>query len=144
MVLLELVVHPKLIEIYNENENCPALEKSISEKGILKSLKVSARTGVNVVLAGKCWLQIARQLGFSVVKVEFVESISPEEDLKLVLDFNLHREGGKTHFQKFHKGQYCESVLLPQAKGRQRESARSLKGSKYSNLNTSIEVLLLY
>ncbi|MHC5720201.1 MAG: ParB N-terminal domain-containing protein, partial [Nostoc sp.] len=91
----ELVVHPKLIEIYGENEERPALEKSISEKGILESLKVSARTGVNVVLAGKCRLQIAHKL-ISSVKVEFVESGSPEEDLKLVLDFNLHREGGKT------------------------------------------------
>ncbi|MBD2560650.1 MULTISPECIES: hypothetical protein [Nostoc] len=134
----ELVVHPKLIEIYGENEERPALEKSISEKGILESLKVSARTGVNVVLAGKCRLQIARQLGISTVKVEFVESGSPEEDLKLVLDFNLHREGGKTHYQKFHEGQYWESVLRPQAKERQRESARRLNESKYSNLNYSI------
>ncbi|MEH1969567.1 hypothetical protein [Nostoc sp.] len=134
----ELVVHPKLIEIYGESEERPALEKSISEKGILESLKVSARTGVNVVLAGKCRLQIARQLGISTVKVEFVESGSPKEDLKLVLDFNLHREGGKTHYQKFHEGQYWESVLRPQAKERQRESARRLNGSKYSNLNHSI------
>ncbi|WP_414572209.1 hypothetical protein [Nostoc sp. CCY 9925] len=134
----ELVVHPKLIEIYGENEERPALEKSISEKGILESLKVSARTGVNIVLAGKCRLQIARQLGISTVKVEFVESGSPEEDLKLVLDFNLHREGGKTHYQKFHEGQYWESVLRPQAKERQRESARRLNESKCSNLNYSI------
>jgi hypothetical protein len=134
----ELVVHPKLIEIYGENENRPALEKSISERGIIESLKVSARTGVNVVLAGKCRLQIARQLGISTVKVEFVESGSPEEDLKLVLDFNLHREGGKTHYQKFHEGQYWESVLRPQAKERQRESARRLNESKCSNLNHSI------
>ncbi|WP_414568021.1 hypothetical protein [Nostoc sp. CCY 9925] len=134
----ELVVHPKLIEIYGENEERPALEKSISEKGILESLKVSARTGVNIVLAGKCRLQIARQLGISTVKVEFVESGSPEEDLKLVLDFNLHREGGKTHYQKFHEGQYWESVLRPQAKERQRESARRLNQSNDSNLNHSI------
>ncbi|MFK0734763.1 MAG: hypothetical protein ACIWVG_27060 [Gloeotrichia echinulata HAB0833] len=134
----ELVVHPKLIEIYGENEDRPALEKSISEKGILESLKVSARTGVNVVLAGKCRLQIARKLLISAVKVEFVESGSPEEDLKLVLDFNLHREGGKTHYQKFHEAQYWESVLRPQAKERQRSSARRLNESKYSNLNTSI------
>jgi hypothetical protein len=134
----ELVVHPKLIEIYGENEDRPALEKSISEKGILESLKVSARTGVNIVLAGKCRLQIARQLGISTVKVEFVESGSPEEDLKLVLDFNLHREGGKTHYQKFHEGQYWESVLRPQAKERQRESARRLNHSNDSNLNHSV------
>lgn len=134
----ELVVHPKLIEIYGENEDRPALEKSISEKGILESLKVSARTDVNVVLAGKCRLQIARQLGISAVKVEFVESGSPEEDLKLVLDFNLHREGGKTHYQKFHEGQYWESVLRPQAKERQRESARRLNQSNDSNLNHSL------
>lgn len=134
----ELVVHPKLIEIYGENEERPALEKSISEKGILESLKVSARTGVNVVLAGKCRLQIARQLGISTVKVEFVESGSPEEDLKLVLDFNLHREGGKTHYQKFHEGQYWESVLRPQAKERQRQSARRLNQSNDSNLNHSV------
>ncbi len=121
----ELVVHPKLIEIYGENEERPALEKSISEKGILESLKVSARTGVNIVLAGKCRLQIARQLGISTVKVEFVESGSPEEDLKLVLDFNLHREGGKTHYQKFHEGQYWESVLRPQAKERQGSTGRA-------------------
>ncbi|MBW4678396.1 MAG: hypothetical protein KME52_31790 [Desmonostoc geniculatum HA4340-LM1] len=134
----ELVVHPKLIEIYGENEDRPALEKSISEKGILESLKVSARTGVNIVLAGKCRLQIARQLGISAVKVEFVESGSPEEDLKLVLDFNLHREGGKTHYQKFHEGQYWESVLRPQAKERQRQSARRLNQSNDSNLNHSV------
>ena len=134
----ELVVHPKLIEIYGENEDRPALEKSISEKGILESLKVSARTGVNIVLAGKCRLQIARQLGISTVKVEFVESGSPEEDLKLVLDFNLHREGGKTHYQKFHEGQYWESVLRPQAKERQRQSARRLNQSNDSNLNHSL------
>lgn len=134
----ELVVHPKLIEIYGENEERPALEKSISEKGILESLKVSARTGVNVVLAGKCRLQIARQLGIDSVKVEFVESGSPEEDLKLVLDFNLHREGGKTHYQKFHEGQYWESVLRPQAKERQRQSARRLNQSNDSNLNHSV------
>ncbi len=134
----ELVVHPKLIEIYGENEDRPALEKSISEKGILESLKVSARTGVNVVLAGKCRLQIARQLEISTVKVEFVESGSPEEDLKLVLDFNLHREGGKTHYQKFHEGQYWESVLRPQAKERQRQSARRLNQSNDSNLNHSV------
>lgn len=134
----ELVVHPKLIEIYGENEERPALEKSISEKGILESLKVSARTGVNVVLAGKCRLQIARQLGISTVKVEFVESGSPEEDLKLVLDFNLHREGGKTHYQKFHEGQYWESILRPQAKERQRQSARRLNQSNDSNLNHSV------
>lgn len=134
----ELVVHPKLIEIYGENEERPALEKSISEKGILESLKVSARSGVNVVLAGKCRLQIARQLGISTVKVEFVESGSPEEDLKLVLDFNLHREGGKTHYQKFHEGQYWESVLRPQAKERQRQSARRLNQSNDSNLNHSV------
>ncbi|MEH2115274.1 hypothetical protein [Nostoc sp.] len=134
----ELVVHPKLIEIYGENEDRPALEKSISEKGILESLKVSARTGVNVVLAGKCRLQIARKLLISSVKVEFVESGSPEEDLKLVLDFNLHREGGKTHYQKFHEGQYWESVLRPQAKERQRQSARRLNQSNDSNLNHSV------
>lgn len=134
----ELVVHPKLIEIYGENEERPALEKSISEKGILESLKVSARTGVNIVLAGKCRLQIARQLGISTVKVEFVESGSPEEDLKLVLDFNLHREGRKTHYQKFHEGQYWESVLRPQAKERQRQSARRLNQSNDSNLNHSV------
>lgn len=134
----ELVVHPKLIEIYGENEERPALEKSISEKGILESLKVSTRTGVNVVLAGKCRLQIARQLGIDSVKVEFVESGSPEEDLKLVLDFNLHREGGKTHYQKFHEGQYWESVLRPQAKERQRQSARRLNQSNDSNLNHSV------
>ncbi|PHJ67298.1 hypothetical protein VF14_00280 [Nostoc linckia z18] len=134
----ELVVHPKLIEIYGENEDRPALEKSISEKGILESLKVSARTGVNIVLAGKCRLQIARQLGISAVKVEFVESGSFEEDLKLVLDFNLHREGGKTHYQKFHEGQYWESVLRPQAKERQRQSARRLNQSNDSNLNHSL------
>ncbi|MHC5760438.1 ParB N-terminal domain-containing protein [Nostoc sp.] len=134
----ELVVHPKLIEIYGENEERPALEKSISEKGILESLKVSARTGVNVVLAGKCRLQIARKLLISSVKVEFVESGSPEEDLKLVLDFNLHREGGKTHYQKFHEGQYWESVLRPQAKERQRQSARRLNQSNDSNLNHSV------
>ncbi|WP_017655385.1 hypothetical protein [Fortiea contorta] len=134
----ELVIHPKLIEIYGENQERPALEKSISEKGILESLKVSARTGVNVVLAGKCRLQIARQLGISTVKVEFVESGSFEEDLKLVLDFNLHREGGKTHYQKFHEGQYWESVLRPQAKERQRESARRLNQSNDSNLNHSL------
>ncbi|MEH2362714.1 hypothetical protein [Nostoc sp.] len=134
----ELVVHPKLIEIYGENEERPALEKSISERGIIESLKVSARTGVNVVLAGKCRLQIARQLGIDSVKVEFVESGSPEEDLKLVLDFNLHREGGKTHYQKFHEGQYWESVLRPQAKERQRQSARRLNQSNDSNLNHSV------
>ncbi|QLE52882.1 hypothetical protein FD724_33545 (plasmid) [Nostoc sp. C057] len=134
----ELVVHPKLIEIYGENEERPALEKSISEKGILESLKVSARTGVNVVLAGKCRLQIAHKLLISSVKVEFVESDSPEEDLKLVLDFNLHREGGKTHYQKFHEGQYWESVLRPQAKERQRQSARRLNQSNDSNLNHSV------
>ncbi|OYD89395.1 hypothetical protein CDG76_35225 [Nostoc sp. 'Peltigera membranacea cyanobiont' 210A] len=134
----ELVIHPKLIEIYGENEERPALEKSISEKGILESLKVSARTGVNIVLAGKCRLQIARKLLISSVKVEFVESGSPEEDLKLVLDFNLHREGGKTHYQKFHEGQYWESVLRPQAKERQRQSARRLNQSNDSNLNHSV------
>ncbi|MBD2205735.1 hypothetical protein H6G33_26020 [Calothrix sp. FACHB-1219] len=134
----ELIVHPKLIEIYGENEDRPALEKSISEKGILESLKVSTRTGANLVLAGKCRLQIARQLGISAVKVEFVESGSPEEDLKLVLDFNLHREGGKTHYQKFHEGQYWESVLRPQAKERQRQSARRLNQSNDSNLNHSL------
>lgn len=134
----ELVVHPKLIEIYGENEDRPALEKSISAKGILESLKVSARTGVNVVLAGKCRLQIARKLLISAVKVEFVESGSPEEDLKLVLDFNLHREGGKTHYQKFHEGQYWERVLRPQAKERQRENARRLNQSNDSNLNHSL------
>jgi hypothetical protein len=89
-------------------------------------------------LAGKCRLQIARQLGITRVKVEFVESGSPEEDLKLVLDFNLHREGGKTHYQKFQEGQYWESVLRPQAKERQRESARRLNQSNDSNLNHSI------
>ncbi len=135
----ELVVHPKLIEIYGENESRPALEKSISELGILESLKVSARTGVNVVLAGKCRLQIARKLGISLVKVEFVESNSAEEDLKLVLDFNLHREGGKTHFQKFHEGQYWESVLRPLAKERQRENARRLNQPNDSNLNHSLD-----
>ena len=119
----ELVVHPKLIEIYGENEDRPALEKSISEKGILESLKVSARTGVNLVLAGKCRLQIARKLEITKVKVEFVESASKEEDLKLVLDFNLHREV-KTHYQKFHEGQYWESVLKPKAKERQRLGAK--------------------
>lgn len=134
----ELVVHPKLIEIYGENENRPALEKSISEKGILESLKVSTRTGAKIVLAGKCRLQIARKFLMDAVKVEFVESGSPQEDLKLVLDFNLHREGGKTHYQKFHEGRYWEDVLSPQAKERQRENARRLNKSKYSNLNTSI------
>ncbi len=135
----ELVVHPKLIEIFGENEERPALEKSISEKGILESLKVSVRTGVNIVLAGKCRLQIARKLLIDAVKVEFVESGSFQEDLKLVLDFNLHREGGKTHYQKFHEGRYWEDVLSPQAKERQRENARRLNESKYSNLNTSID-----
>ena len=119
----ELVIHPKLIEIYGENEDRPALEKSISEKGILESLKVSTRTGVNLVLAGKCRLQIALKLGITRVKVEFVESASKEEDLRLVLDFNLHREV-KTHYQKFHEGQYWESVLKPKAKERQRLGAK--------------------
>ncbi len=108
----ELVVHPKLIEIYGENEERPALEKSISEKGILESLKVSARTGVNVVLAGKCRLQIARQLGISTVKVEFVESGSPEEDLKLVLDFNLHR----VITRNFTRGSTGRAYFVPKRK----------------------------
>ncbi len=55
-----------------------------------------------------------------------------------MLAFNLYWEGGKTHYQKFHERQYWESVLRPQAKERQRESARRLNESKCSNLNHSI------
>jgi hypothetical protein len=137
--LAELVVHLKLTEIYGDNEDCPALEKTISERGVLESLKPSARTVVNVILAGKCCLQIGYQWGISAVKVELVESRSLEEDLKLVLGFNLYCVVERTHYQKFHAGQYFESVLRTQRKGKQHESARSLNESKYSNLNNLID-----
>ncbi|MEC4818611.1 MAG: hypothetical protein SAK29_35860 [Scytonema sp. PMC 1069.18] len=137
----ELVVHPRLIEIYGEDENRPSLSASIErEMKIIVPIEVSARTGVNVVIAGKCRLQIAKKLGFATVPVIFGEYSSAEEELNALYNFNLHREE-KTHFQKFLEGAYWEPMLKEQAKERQRLNGKRLndrKSTKYSNLNTSI------
>lgn len=138
----QLVVHPRLIEIYGENENRPLLSSSIRrEMRIIVPLQVSARTGVNVVLSGKCRLQIAKQLGFATVPVSFGEYSSSEEELNALYDLNIHREE-KTHFQKFQEGTYWEPKLKLKAKERQQKNARRLnerkQSTKYSNLNTSI------
>ncbi|MUG94117.1 hypothetical protein F7734_17660 [Scytonema sp. UIC 10036] len=137
----ELVVHPRLIEIYGEDEDRPLLSASIQrEMRILVPIEVSARTGVNVVIAGKCRLQIAKKLGFATVPVFFGEYSGEEEELKALYDFNIHREE-KTHFQRFIEGAYWEPQLKEQAKERQRENARRLNDrkqlTKCSNLNTS-------
>lgn len=139
----QLVVHPRLIEIYGENENRPLLSSSIRrEMRIIVPLQVSARTGVNVVLSGKCRLQIAKQLGFATVPVSFGEYSSSEEELSALYDLNIHREE-KTHFQKFQEGTYWEPKLKLKAKERQQENARRLnerkQSTKYSNLNTSLD-----
>jgi hypothetical protein len=139
----ELVIHPRLIEIYGEDENRPSLEASIQrEMRILVPIEVSARTGVNVVIAGKCRLQIAKKLGFATVPVFFGEYSDEEEELKALHDLNIHREE-KTHFQRFIEGSYWEPQLKEQAKERQRENARRLndrkQATKCSNLNTSLD-----
>ncbi|PMB50511.1 hypothetical protein CEN40_01900 [Fischerella thermalis CCMEE 5205] len=139
----DLVVHQKLIEIYGENENRPKLEASIRRKGIITPLEVSTRTGVKVVLSGKCRLQIARKLGFADVPVTLGNYSCEEEELDVLFALNLQREG-KTNSQKLVEGKYWESIFKPQAKERQRENARRLNeqlrddSTKYSNLNTSL------
>lgn len=138
----DLIIHPRLIEIYGENENRPSLEASIEREGILTPLVVSIRTGANVVLSGKCRLQITRKLGLPTVPVMIGDYASEEEELNALFDLNLHREQ-KTYFQKFKEGNYWESKLKPQAKERQRENARQLnerkQSTKCSNLNASAD-----
>lgn len=141
----ELIIHQKLIEIYGENENRPKLEKSIKREGIITPLEVSTRTGTNVVLSGKCRLQIARKLGLQEVPVRIGNYASVEQELNVLFDLNLHREG-KTHFQKFVEGNYWESKLKPQAKEQQRENGlrqSALLNQKLSNLTDSVNDSIL-
>lgn len=118
----ELVIHHKLIEIYGENENRPKLEESIKREGIITPLEVSTRTGANVVLSGKCRLQIARKLDLPKVPVMIGDYANSEEEIDMLFALNLHRDE-KTYFQKFVEGKYFESVLRPHAKARQQEGA---------------------
>lgn len=119
----ELVVHPKLIEIYGEIENRPSLLESIQrDMRIIVPLEISNRTGVKVVLAGKCRLQIAKQLGFATVPVMIRSYSSPEEEEDMTFLLNLSRDE-KTHFQKFLEGERFEAMLRPEAKVRQQEGA---------------------
>lgn len=89
---------------------------------IIVPLEISERTGEKVVLAGKCRLQIAKQLGFATVPVMigFYSSAQEEEDMTFLL--NLSRNE-KTHFQKFLEGERFEAMLRPKAKVRQQEGA---------------------
>lgn len=137
----ELIIHQRLIEIYGEDENRPKLEQSIQREGIITPLEVSTRTGANVVLSGKCRLQIARKLGLPVVPVIIGDYASAEEELNVLFDCNLHREV-KTYFQKFREGVYWESKLKRQAKERQRENGlrqSALLNQKLSNLTDSVD-----
>ena len=118
----ELIIHQKLIEIYGENEYRPKLSESIQREGIITPLEVSTRTGANVVLSGKCRLQIALLLGLPKVPVMIGDYGSESEEIDILFAFNLHRDE-KTYFQKFVEGKYFESVLRPQAKARQLEGA---------------------
>lgn len=140
----ELVVHPKLIQIYGETENRPSLYESIQrEMKILVPLEVSERTGVKVVLAGKCRLQIARELGFTTVPAYVSEYSCEEDELNVLYDLNTHREQ-KTYYQKLQEASYWEPKFKKEAKQRQQENARQLNKRKRadnstnnSNLNTS-------
>lgn len=142
--LNDLAIHPELIQIYGETENRPSLVESIRrEMKILVPLEVSERTGVKVVLAGKCRLQIAKELGFTTVPVYIGEYSCEEDELNVLYDLNTHREQ-KTYYQKLQEASYWEPKFKKEAKHRQQQNARSLNQRKReknltnnSNLNTS-------
>ena len=118
----DLVVHRKLIEIYGEKENRQSLEDSIRLRGIITPLQVSCRTGQQVVVSGKCRLQIALNNGLKFVPVVIGNYQSDEEEIEAVFAFNLHREN-KTHYQKLVDANYLESSLRPLAKENQQGGA---------------------
>jgi hypothetical protein len=122
LVPQDLKVHPKLIEIYGDNETRFQLQESIHKHGILTPLQVSYRTGEYIVLSGKCRLQVALSMKFQSVPVVIGTYANHEEEMDAIFIYNLHREG-KTHYQKLIDADYLEAKLRPLAKERQQQGA---------------------
>ncbi|RUS94957.1 hypothetical protein DSM106972_092080 [Dulcicalothrix desertica PCC 7102] len=120
-----LVVHPKLIQIYGENESRLDLEQDIANRGvILTPLVVSSRS--NVLLSGKCRRAIAIKLGWDSVPVRYVDCASDAEEEAWVLSLNLNRDG-KTNYQKMVEAQHWESHLRPLASKNQAAGAEYMR-----------------
>ncbi|MBW4513166.1 MAG: ParB/RepB/Spo0J family partition protein [Scytonematopsis contorta HA4267-MV1] len=117
-----LKVHPKLIEIYGDNETRFQLQESIHKHGILTPLQVSSRTGEYVVISGKCRLQIALSMKLESLPAVIGTYANPEDEMDAIFIYNLHREG-KTHYQKLIDADYLEAKLRPLAKERQQQGA---------------------
>ncbi len=117
----DLVVHPRLIEIYGEHENRFDLEEDISKRGvILTPLIVSSLS--NLVVSGKCRRAIAIKLACDSVPIQYVDCASEQEEEAWVLSLNLNRDG-KTNFQKMVEAQHWESHFKPLAKKKSQLSA---------------------
>jgi hypothetical protein len=109
-----LVVHPRLIQIYGENETRLELEEDISKRGvILTPLVVSSFN--NLLVSGKCRRAIAIKFSWDSVPVQYVDCVSDAEEEAWVLSLNLNRDG-KTNYQKMVEAQHWESHLKPLAK----------------------------
>ncbi|GJD22599.1 hypothetical protein RIVM261_075550 [Rivularia sp. IAM M-261] len=120
-----LVVHPKLIQIYGENETRSELEEDISKRGvILTPLIVSSLN--NLLLSGKCRLCIAIKLGWDNVPVQYVDCASDAEEEAWVLSLNLNRDG-KTNYQKMVEAEYWERHLRPLASKNQAAGAEYMR-----------------
>ncbi len=120
-----LVVHPKLIQIYGEHETRPDLEEDISKRGvILTPLVVSSFN--NLLISGKCRRAIAMKLGWDSVPVQYVDCVSKQEEEAWVLSLNLNRNG-KTNYQKMVEASHWESHLRPLASKNQAAGAEYMR-----------------
>ncbi|BDA71612.1 unknown protein [Calothrix sp. PCC 7716] len=130
-----LVVHPRLIQIYGENEARPDLEQDIANRGvILTPLVVSTLN--NLLVSGKCRRAVAIKLGWETVPVQYVDCASSQEEEAWVLSLNLNRDG-KTNYQKMVEAQHWESHLRPLASKNQAAGADYVR--KFLLLSNSTE-----
>lgn len=133
----DLIVHPRLIQIYGEDEMRPELEEDISKQGvILTPLIVSTLN--NVLVSGKCRRAVAIKLGWDSVPVQYVDCASNVEEEAWVLSLNLNRDA-KTNYQKMVEAQHWESHLKPLAKKNQAAGAEYVRKFLLSSNLTEAE-----
>ncbi|BDA76136.1 hypothetical protein CAL7716_103020 (plasmid) [Calothrix sp. PCC 7716] len=120
-----LVVHPKLIQIYGEHETRPDLEQDIANRGIIVTPLVVSSLN-NLLLSGKCRRAIAIKLGWDSVPVQYVDCASDAEEEAWVLSLNLNRDG-KTNYQKMVEAKHWESHLRPLASKNQAAGAEYMR-----------------
>ncbi|NJM73388.1 MAG: ParB N-terminal domain-containing protein [Scytonema sp. RU_4_4] len=136
----KLCVHEQLVTIYGETEERPDLQASIVANGIIKPLVTSRRTGANVVISGKCRLQIARNLGLETVPVEFRDYSSWEQEVQDILLENQERKV-KTTFQKIGEAitrEGLEANAAKKRKGRRKHSCPQELGQARDKAATAV------